>query len=471
MAKIAHVLIPDFPIQLEILAEPVLRGKPVVVGGLPDEDGIVLACSPAARREGIQVGIPLRQAHGIIPSAIFLPAADARDREAHRGLLRRLGAFSPLIETIRAGEVCLDASGLEGLFGPDRKLLERISLTIQKETGLQAKLGLAANRFTAATAAGLAELGAGVAVAPGGEAKYLAPLPIAVLPISQEARQLLTRLGVLTLGQVAQLPRGALSRTLGGEGEHLGRLARGIDNRPLIPQFEETPLSAEFHLDFRLEQLPALMAYAELLVTQLASELTRSGLAAGNIILEVEQEDGPRLTAWGYLRPASADRGRLSDRASGLLERLGYSSGATGLKLSLTPLLPAHEESRQLPFHQRYALTPDPVGTALRSIRDRYGGASIQAATAVAGPPPQPVEVQVAEDGSPTAMLHGRKRRPIETVQLHWRLEGDWWFQEGRKDYYQVVTRRGEILVLLHASPEDRWYLHPAAKPSQWPVT
>jgi hypothetical protein len=49
-------------------------------------------------------------------------------------------------------------------------------------------------------------------------------------------------------------------------------------------------------------------------------------------------------------------------------------------------------------------------------------------------------------------------------------MEGDWWFQQGRRDYFQVVTRRGEILVLLHATPEDRWYLHPAAKPTQWPV-
>ena len=470
MMKLAHVLIPDFPIQVEILGNPSLRQKPVVIGGRPDEEGSVLACSPAARREGMRVGMSLRQAQQVSPAATFLPNDERKYQGAHRGLISSLAAFSPLRETLRPGEICLEASGLEGLYGPDRRLVERICLTIQKETGLQAKIGVASSKFVAATAAGLATLGAGVVVPPGTEAAYLAPLPIDALPISPEADQLLTRLGMLTLGQVAEMPAGALSRTLGTEGETLHRLARGINDRPLLPQFEETPLSAEIHLDFQLEQLAALVAYADLLIDQLAAELTATGLAAGNLILEIEQEDRKRLTAWGYLRPASSDRGRLSDRAAGLLERLEYSAGATSLKLSLTPLLPAHEGSRQLPFHQRYALTPDPVGSALRSIRDRYGGTSIQAAAAVTGPPPEPVEVQLAEDGRPGAMLRDRGWSRIEAVQLHWRLEGDWWFQEGRKDYFQVVTRRGEILVLLHALPEDRWYLHPAAKPSQWPV-
>jgi DNA polymerase-4 len=468
--KLAHVIIPDFTVQVEILANPSLRQKPVVIGGRPNEEGLVLACSPTARRDGVRVGMPLRQAQQVSPAATFLPTDESRYQGAHRGLIASLSAFSPLRETLAPGEICLEASGLEGLYGPDRKLVERICLTLQKETGLQAKVGVASTKFVAATAASLATLGAGVIVPPGTEAAYLAPLPLGALPISQEAHQLLTRLGVVTLGQVSEMPAGALSRTLGAEGEALHRLARGIDDRPLTPQFEEIPLSAEIHLDYELEQLPALVAYADLLVSQLATELTTAGLAAGNLILEIEQEDRRRLTVWGYLRPASSERGRLSDRAAGLLERLEYSAAATSLKLSLTPLLPAHEGSRQLPFHQRYALTPDPVGSALRSIRDRYGGASIQAAAAVTGPPPEPVEVQLAEDGKPGAMLRKRGWSRIETVQLHWRLEGDWWFQEGRKDYFQVVTRRGEIVVLLHALPEDRWYLHPAAKPSQWPV-
>jgi len=468
--KLAYVLIPDFLIQVEILKNPSLRHRPMVIGGRPQQPGSVVACSPAARRDGVRLGMSLRQAQQVSSGALFLPADEAAYQQAHSTLIACLSAFSPLREALAPGQVCLDASGLEGLYGSDRKLVERVCLTVQKETGLQARVGLASSKFTAATAAELAALGRGVVVPEGGDAAFLAPLPLGVLPIPKEAAELLQRLGLQTLGQVAGLPPGALARTLGSEGERLQRLAGGIDDRPLNPQFEETPLSAEIHLDFRLEHLSALVAYADLLVGQLAAELAAGGLAAGDVVLEVEQEDGLRLRTWGYLRPASSDPRRLSDRAAGLLERLAYSAGATALKLTLTPLLPAHEGSRQLPFHHRYALTPDPVGSALRSIRDRYGGSAIQTAATVSVPAPEPVEVRLSDQGKPAALLHGRTWRQIESVQLHWRMEGDWWFQQGRKDYFQVVTRRGEILVLLHATPEDRWYLDPAARPTQWPV-
>lgn len=468
--KIAHVLIPNFPIQVEVLADPGLKRRPVVIGGQPDDEGVVYARSPAAQRERVQIGIPLRQAEQLSPQAVFLPIDEAKYQRAHEGLIACLSAFSPLRETVSPGEVCIEASGLEGLYGPDPLLIERLCSTVQDETGLLPQVGLATDKFTAATAAQIARLGTGLVVSENTQADFLAPLPLEALPISEEAQVLLTRLGVVTLGQVAQMPSGALARTLGREGGKLYRLARGEDDRPLIPEFEETPLSARVSLDYRLEYLPALVAYADLLVAQLAGELISSGLAAGNIILDVEQEDGAQLTAWGYLKPASSDRGRLTDRAAGLLDRLSYTAGATGLKVSLTPLLPAHEGSRQLPFHQRYALTPDPVGVAVRTIRDRYGGAAIQAATAITGPPPVPVEVRTTNEGTPSAMYRDRTWSRIDAVQLHWRMEGEWWFQEGRKDYFQVVTKRGEILVLLHAWPEDRWYLHPAAKPSQWPI-
>ena len=468
--KIVHVLIPDFPVQVAILDNPGLRRRPVVIGGQPDDDGDVYACSPAAQRDGVEIGMSLRQAEQLSPQAVFLSNNEKKLQETHKGLISCLSVFSPLRETIEPGIVCIEASGLEGLYGPDSQLIDRLCSTIREETGLLAQVGLASDKFTAATAAQIARLGCGLVAPVDTQAAFLAPLPLQALPISEAALKLLNRLGVATLGQVADMPAGALSRTLGSEGERLHRFSRGEDDRPLIPEFEEMPLSARLTLDFRLEYLPALVAYADLLVAQLAAELLSSGLAAGNLILEVEQEEGNHLTAWGHLRPASSDQGRLSDRAAGLLDRMTFTSGATGLKVSLTPLLQAHEGSRQLPFHQRYALTPDPVGSAVRTIRDRYGGSAIQAAAAVDGPPPVLVEVRTTPDGIPSAMYRDRTWSQIDTVQLHWRLEGEWWFQEGRKDYYQVVTKRGEILVLLHASPEDRWYLHPAAKPTQWPI-
>ncbi len=502
--KYVHVLIPDFPIQVEVLANPSLRRKPVVIGGRPQDAGEVYACSPTAYRDGVRVGMPLRQAEQYAPGAAYLPIDNQRYGDAHRSLMRVMGAYSPLRQTVAQGEICLEASGLEGLYGPDAQMVERLIEQVKEETGLLARAGLAANRFTAATAAGLSDLGVGLVVAKGEESAFLAPLGTAALRMSAEAQQLLTRLGLVTLSQVAALPAGALSRTLGKEGERLHQRARGIDLTPLLPEYEQQPLSARVTLDWRVEYLPALIAHAELLIGQLSAELATAGLAAGNLIVEVEQEAGSSRTAWGYLRPASSDRQKLFDRAVGLLESIRYSSGVVGLTVSLTPLEPLHLGIRQMPIGNGNALTADPLGHTLHTIRVRFGDGSIRDAARVSGPPPEPVEVRLGENGQPVALIRDGRRSRIAEVQLHWRLEGDWWWESlaeaegggpgisrgpayavaepahrssafesksavvGRKDYYQVVSGAGDILVLLNW--DERWYLHTAAKPSQWPV-
>lgn len=492
--KFAHVLIPDFAIQVEILSNPALRRKPVVIGtaesrvdGQSDEQGAVYARSPAAQRAGVKLGMKLRQAEQLAAEAVFLPANEQAYAAAHRSLMTYLEMFSPLRQAVALGEICLEASGLEGLYGPDSMLVEQLSVTVRQRTKLMSKVGLASNRFTAAVAAELAPLGEGQVVARGAEAEFLAPLGIAALVPSDAAIGLLTQLGVVTLRQVAELPPGALSRTLGTEGERLHRLARGLDRTPLVPEFEQAPLSARVSLDWQLEDLATLAAYADVLIGQLTGELAGAGLAAGNLIVEVEQQDGRLRTAWGTLRPASNDRQKLIERAVGLLERMKYSNGVTGLTISLSPLQAQHLGIRQIPIDDGNALTPDPLGHTLDTIRVRFGAGSIRDAATLPGPPPEPVDVRCGPDGQPGSMLRDGRWTRFESVQLHWRMEGDWWSSgglgetpdqwrgnvelpgpPGRKDYYQVVTRGGKILVLLNLV--DRWYLHTAAKPSTWPV-
>lgn len=466
--RIARITIPDFPVQVEIKHDPSLRHKPVIIGGSPHQGGKVFARSPAAHTAGIELGMQLRQAEQLASEAIFLPINGELYGKEHEALIGCLSAFSPLRETISLGEIYLEASGLEGLYGPDRILIERICADIKEQTSFLARIGLASNKFTASIAALLSPLNSGEVVKNGEEAKYLAPLPIEVLSISDASYHLLLRLGLHIVGQVAAMPPGALSRTLGKEGEALNQLSQGIDERPLIPEFEGIPLSAQLHLDFELQHLPALVAYTDLLITQLVREL--GGYGAGVIILEFEQEDGKQRLMWGAMSPPSSDRSRLADRASRMMERTAFTAGVTSLKISLAELKPSHEDSRQLPFHQRYAMTPDPLGKSIRRIRERFGKAAIKEAVAISGPPPQRIEVHTTEAGVPTALFRDRKWSSIEAIQLHWRVEGDWWWNEGRKDYYQAITKDGEIMVLLHTTPQGQWFLHPAAKPTRWPV-
>ena len=470
--KIAYIHIQDFPVQVEILENPALRQTAVVIGGLPHEEGTVYACSPAARIDGVQLGMPLRQAEQLSPQATFLPFSHDRYDQAHKDLLEALSPYSPFRESSAPGRIYLDASGLERLYGSEDELAERILHTIQDELSLLPQVGIAASKFVAETAARLADPGTVQVVTQGTEREFLSPLPLILLPSSDDTYRLLSRLGLETIGQVVEMPVGALSRTFGKEGLLLHNLAIGKDLRPLMPQFEAAPLSVETHLEFPLESLEQLSAYADRLASQLTAELEASALVAGALIVEVEQEYGEALSAGGYLRPASSDQRLLLDRATGLLSTLEYASGVTALKLGLFPLHPFHIESKQLGLFRPKSFThQNPMQRLVGSIQERFGEAAIVQATTVEGPPPEPIDVRTGQDGHPSAFVRGNSWSRVATIDLHWRLEGDWWWGEGRKDYYKVVTRKGEILVLFHESKEDRWYLHASAQPNSWPLT
>jgi DNA polymerase-4 len=470
--KIAYIHIQDFPVQVEILENPGLRQTSVVIGGMPHEEGTVYACSPAARIDGVQLGMPLRQAEQLSPQAVFLPLSHEIYEQSHKDLLEVLAPYSPFRESFALGRIYLDASGLDRLYGTDDELAERILHTIQDELGLLPQVGIAASKFAAETAARLSDPGNGQAISLGTERDFLAPLPLILLPSSDDAYRLLTRLGIETIGQVAEMPVGALSRTFGKEGLLLHSLASGKDLRPLMPQFEAAPLSVETQLEFPLESLEQLSAYADRLASQLTTELNASSLVAGALIVEVEQEYGELLSAGGYLRPASSDQRLLSDRAAGLLSTLEYASGVTALKLGLFPLHPFHIESKQLGLFRPKSFTQqNPMQRLVGSIQERFGEAAIMQATAVEGPPPEPIDVRTGENGHPSSFVRGNSWSRVATIDLHWRLEGDWWWGEGRKDYYKVVTRKGEILVLFHASQESRWYVHAGAQPNSWPLS
>jgi DNA polymerase-4 len=470
--KIAYIHIQDFPVQVEVLENPAIRQTAVVIGGMPHDEGTVYSCSPAARVDGVQLGMPLRQAEQLSPRATFLPLSRDLYNQSHKNLLEALSPYSPFLESSAPGRIYLDASSLKRLYGSDEELADLILRTIQDELSLLPQVGLAATKFAAETAARLSDPGTSQVVASGLEREFLAPLPLILLPSSDATYRLLTRLGLETIGQVAEMPVGALSRTFGKEGLLIHNLASGKDLRPLMPQFEAAPLSVETHLEFPLESLEQLAAYCDRLASQLNAELEASALVAGAIIVEVEQEYGEAMSAGGYLRPASSEQRLLLDRATGLLSTLDYASGVTALKLGLFPLHPFHIESKQLGLFRHKSFThQNPIQRLVGSIQERFGETAILQATAVEGPPPEPIDVRAGEDGHPTAFVRGNRWSRVATIDLHWRLEGDWWWGEGRKDYYKVVSRSGEISVLFHDSNEKRWYLHAAAQPNAWPLT
>src|ERR1700681_1392247 len=173
--SILHVDMDAFFVSVELLERPELRGKPVVVGGRPDQRGVVSAASYEARKFGIHSAMPLRTAGRLCPHAIFLDGHHEKYSEWSDRVAGILAKFSPIVEMVSIDEAYLDLSGTERLHGPPLAAADKLLRTITRQTGLPCSGGLATTRLTAKVASDQGKPRGLVWVAPGREEIFLAP--------------------------------------------------------------------------------------------------------------------------------------------------------------------------------------------------------------------------------------------------------------------------------------------------------
>ena len=266
------LIIPHLPVQWESKRHPELAQAALVIGGFPHERKTVFDCSEKATASGIYLGMTLRQASHRCPDAIFLPVDEDGYNRAFDEVLDTLDHFSPVVEADSPGRAFLDISGTEHLFGPAKNLASQASNEIIHKTGLQSQIGIASNKFVASIAASLASTRS-LILTSGQERSFLQPLSIEFLPIAPEAITWLKRLGLRTMGQVADLPINALDSQLGQDGLMAHRLAKGIDKRMVKPRPRPDVLEQSLSFDHPLGNMDALLAAISSLLEKLVPVL------------------------------------------------------------------------------------------------------------------------------------------------------------------------------------------------------
>ncbi len=225
-----HVDMDAFFVSVEELYDPSLKGKPVVVGGRPDQRGVVAAASYAARKFGVHSAMPLREAARLCPQAIFVDGHPERYRDCSAEVRRVLLQFTPAVEMASIDEAYLDMTGTARLHGPAMKAADALHQTMKRETRLNCSVGIASSRVVAKVASDQAKPNGVLQVLTGLEANFLAPLEVRRLPgVGKVTAERLREFGVHTIGDLARLTEATLEQKIGEGLAALIEKAQGRD--------------------------------------------------------------------------------------------------------------------------------------------------------------------------------------------------------------------------------------------------
>ena len=231
---ILHVDLDAFFAAVEQRDRPELRGKPVIVGGVPPGRGVVSAASYEARAFGVHSAMSVTEAFRRCPHGVFLPVDGRRYQQASRDVMAILRRFTPLVEPISIDEAFLDVTGSRPLFGEGAAIAASIKAAVRDDVGLTASVGVATTKLVAKIASDLRKPDGLVVVAPGDEAAFLAPLPIWRLwGVGEKTATALAEYGVRTIGDLAALSPDLLVRRFGKHGGSLASRAMGMDDDPV----------------------------------------------------------------------------------------------------------------------------------------------------------------------------------------------------------------------------------------------
>jgi DNA polymerase-4 len=375
---ILHVDMDAFFVSVELLERPELRGKPVVVGGRPDQRGVVSAASYEARKFGIQSAMPLRTAGKLCPHAIFLDGHHEKYGEWSDRVASILAKFSPIVEMVSIDEAYLDLAGTERLHGPPFAAAHKLLRTITTTTGLPCSAGLASTRLVAKVASEQAKPRGLLWIPAGREPRFLAQLPVRKIPgIGEVTERALRAMGIEYVHQLADYPQEKLQQIFGQWGTALYRKARGGDSYEFVLDAEPKSISQNHTFAEDTSEVAAMESMLSHLSQKACKRLREAGLSARTLTITIRYTGFDTYTRSKTLGdPVQFDGDAFAAFLSLFREHRNPKRKVRLIGVALSGLTHGTEQLDLLEPGRRAKL--DKLTRAADSLRDRFGFGKIQ---------------------------------------------------------------------------------------------
>jgi DNA polymerase-4 len=368
-----------FYASIEILENPTLKGKPVIVGGSVEGRGVVAAASYEVRKYGVHSAMSSYRATQLCPHAIFIPPRMGHYVSYSKRIFAILKEYTPLVEPISIDEAFLDVTGSRNLFGPASEIGRTIKRRIRDEIGLTASVGVAANKFLAKLASDLEKPDGFVVIPPKTAAARLAGLPVGKLwGVGKVSQRELAKHGVHKVKDLLALPTHILEGIVGSNTRRLQELAQGIDDRPVVVGEDSKSIGAETTFAKDIDDATRLREILDSLTTRVAKRLRKEGYRAHTVHVKARYPDFTTVTRATTLPIPTASTQGLIKSARELLEtRLDRQDRPLRLLgVSTSGLVrPAEGEPELFPDTKREQ--DERVDHLLDTLQEKYGSQTI----------------------------------------------------------------------------------------------
>lgn len=409
---ILHVDMDAFYASVELRDRPDLAGKPVVVGGLGPRS-VVLSATYEARAFGVSSAMPVGRARRMCPQAIFIPPRHGIYSAVSKEVMAIFRAITPEVEPLSLDEAFLDVSGALRRLGAPTAIARLIRAQVREQQGITCSVGVAPCKFVAKIASARCKPDGLLVVPVEGLLDFLHPLPAGALwGVGERAEEVLARLGLRTVGDIAHVPLATLQRELGAAGEHLWSLAWGRDERRVVPRREEKSVGAEETFAADVDDPEVIRKELLRLSGRTARALRAAGCVARTVSVKLRLASFKTITRSKTLAEPTDVAREIYATACALYEGSGL-DGKARLRLvgvRASGLRPVTGAARQLAFGDR------PTGwreaeRAVDRIAQRFGSDAVKPAALVpADREPPPARTSGGGGRPPSSTVRGETR-------------------------------------------------------------